>query len=100
MTNKKAFIFDLDGVLVDTAKYHFLAWQKLAQELGIEFTPERNEHLKGVSRVQSLELILKLGNVTASQSDKNKWLYQKNQEYLTYLIEIDASELLPGVLPT
>ena len=100
MTNKKAFIFDLDGVLVDTAKYHFLAWQKLAQELGIEFTPERNEHLKGVSRVQSLELILKLGNVTASQSDKNKWLYQKNQEYLTYLIAIDASELLPGVLPT
>ena len=100
MTNKKAFIFDLDGVLVDTAKYHFLAWQKLAQELGIEFTPKRNEHLKGVSRVQSLELILKLGNVTASQSDKNKWLYQKNQEYLTYLIAIDASELLPGVLPT
>ena len=58
MTNKKAFIFDLDGVIVDTAKYHFLAWQKLAQQLGIEFTPEHNEDLKGVSRVHSLDIIL------------------------------------------
>ena len=99
MTNKKAFIFDLDGVIVDTAKYHFLAWQKLAQELGIEFTPEHNENLKGVSRVRSLDLILELGNVTASQEDKNKWLIQKNEEYLSYLIDMDASELLPGVLP-
>lgn len=99
MTNKKAFIFDLDGVIVDTAKYHFLAWQKLAQELGIEFTPEHNENLKGVSRVRSLDLILELGNVTASQEDKNKWLIQKNDEYLSYLVDIDQSELLPGVLP-
>jgi beta-phosphoglucomutase len=99
MTNKKAFIFDLDGVIVDTAKYHFLAWQKLAQELGIEFTPEHNEELKGVSRVRSLDIILELGNVTASQEDKNKWLIQKNEEYLSYLVDIDESELLPGVLP-
>ena len=97
--NKKAFIFDLDGVIVDTAKYHFLAWQKLAQELGIEFTPEHNEELKGVSRVQSLELILKLGNQTASQENKNKWLIQKNEDYLSYLTHMDQSELLPGVLP-
>ena len=83
MTNKKAFIFDLDGVIVDTAKYHFLAWQKLAQELGIEFTPEHNEELKGVSRVRSLDIILALGNVKASQEDKNKWLIQKNEEYLS-----------------
>lgn len=96
---KKAFIFDLDGVIVDTAKYHFLAWQKLAQELGIEFTPEHNEELKGVSRVRSLDIILALGNVTASQKDKNKWLIQKNEEYLSYLVDIDESELLPGVLP-
>ncbi|WP_395052047.1 beta-phosphoglucomutase [Flavobacterium sp.] len=96
---KKAFIFDLDGVLVDTAKYHFLAWQKLAQELGIEFTPEHNEDLKGVSRVRSLDIILELGNVTASQEDKNKWLIQKNEDYLSYLVDMDASELLPGVLP-
>jgi beta-phosphoglucomutase len=97
--NKKAFIFDLDGVIVDTAKYHFLAWQKLAQELGIEFTPEHNEDLKGVSRVRSLDIILELGNVTASQEDKNKWLIQKNEDYLSYLVNMDESELLPGVLP-
>ena len=99
MTNKKAFIFDLDGVIVDTAKYHFLAWQKIAQELGIEFTPEHNEELKGVSRVRSLDIILQLGNVTASQEDKNKWLFQKNEDYLSYLVNMDESELLPGILP-
>ena len=96
---KKAFIFDLDGVIVDTAKYHFLAWQKIAQELNIEFTLEHNELLKGVSRVRSLDIILELGNVEASQEDKNKWLVQKNEEYLTYLVDMDQSELLPGVLP-
>ena len=97
--NKKAFIFDLDGVIVDTARYHFLAWQKLAQELGIEFTPEHNEQLKGVSRVRSLDLILDLGNVTANQEDKNRWLIQKNEEYLSYLKDIDHTEILPGVMP-
>jgi beta-phosphoglucomutase len=96
---KKAFIFDLDGVIVDTAKYHFLAWQKLAQELGIEFTPEHNEELKGVSRVRSLDIILALGNTEASQEDKNKWLTQKNDDYLSYLVDMDESEILPGVLP-
>ena len=96
--NKKAFIFDLDGVIVDTAKYHFLAWQKIANELDIDFTLEHNELLKGVSRVRSLDIILELGKVTASQEDKNKWLIQKNEEYLTYLVDMDQSELLPGVL--
>jgi beta-phosphoglucomutase len=96
---KKAFIFDLDGVIVDTARYHFLAWQKLAQELGIEFTPEHNEELKGVSRVRSLDIILELGKVTASQEDKNRWLIQKNEDYLAYLVNIDQSEVLPGVMP-
>ena len=95
---KKAFIFDLDGVIVDTAKYHFLAWQKLANELGIEFTHEHNEGLKGVSRVRSLDIILELGNIKASQEDKNKWLVQKNTEYLSYLVDMDASEILPGVV--
>ncbi|WP_412465015.1 beta-phosphoglucomutase [Flavobacterium mekongense] len=96
--SKKAFIFDLDGVIVDTAKYHFLAWQKLAQELGIEFTPEHNEELKGVSRVRSLDIILALGHIEASQEDKNKWLIQKNEDYLSYLVDMDESEILPGVL--
>jgi beta-phosphoglucomutase len=98
MTNKKAFIFDLDGVIVDTAKYHFLAWQKLAQELGIEFTPEHNEELKGVSRVRSLDIILNLGNIQASQEEKDKWLFEKNELYLSYLVDMDQSELLPGVV--
>lgn len=98
MTNKKAFIFDLDGVIVDTAKYHFLAWQKLAQELGIHFTHEHNELLKGVSRVRSLEIILNLGNVQASQEDKDKWLKDKNELYLSYLVDMNQSELLPGVI--
>ncbi|WP_286970149.1 MULTISPECIES: beta-phosphoglucomutase [unclassified Flavobacterium] len=96
--NKKAFIFDLDGVIVDTAKYHFLAWQKIAQSLNINFTHEDNELLKGVSRVRSLDIILGLGNVQASQEDKDKWLVQKNEDYLSYLVHMDESEVLPGVL--
>lgn len=96
---QKCFIFDLDGVIVDTAKYHFLAWQKIAHQLGIEFTPEHNEELKGVSRVRSLDLILALGNMEASPEDKNKWLVQKNEDYLSYLVNMDESEILPGVLP-
>jgi beta-phosphoglucomutase len=97
--NKKAFIFDLDGVIVDTARYHFLAWQKIASELGIEFTPEHNEQLKGVSRVRSLDIILDLGRIEASQEEKNKWLKQKNDDYLSYLVDMDESEILNGVLP-
>lgn len=96
--SKKTFIFDLDGVIVDTAKYHFLAWQRLAAQIGIEFTSEHNEQLKGVSRVRSLEIILALGNVEASQEEKNKWLLQKNTEYLSYVEEMNESEILPGVM--
>lgn len=96
--NKKAFVFDLDGVIVDTARYHFLAWQKIAAELGIEFTPEHNEELKGVSRVRSLDLILQLGKMSASQDDKDRWLKQKNEDYLSYLVHMNQSEILPGVL--
>ena len=99
MNNRKAFIFDLDGVIVDTAKYHYLAWQKIAVELNIDFTLEHNELLKGVSRVRSLDIILELGKVTASQEDKDKWLIQKNEDYLSYLVGMDQSEILPGVFP-
>ena len=95
---KKAFIFDLDGVIVDTARYHFLAWQKIAEELGVEFTPEHNEELKGVSRIRSLDIILKLGNIEASEENKNKWLKQKNEDYLSYIENMDESEILPGVV--
>jgi beta-phosphoglucomutase len=95
---KKAFIFDLDGVIVDTAKYHYLAWKKIASELGIEFTHEHNELLKGVSRVRSLDIILGLGVVDASQAQKDQWLIQKNEDYLSYLVDMDQSEILPGVM--
>ncbi|MEZ4853510.1 beta-phosphoglucomutase [Flavobacterium sp.] len=94
---QKTFIFDLDGVIVDTAKYHFLAWQNLATQLGIHFTNEDNEQLKGVSRVRSLEIILGLGNQTASDEKKEKWLVQKNEEYLAYIEKMDESEILPDV---
>ena len=95
---KKAFIFDLDGVIVDTAKYHYLAWKKIANELGIEFTHDHNELLKGVSRVRSLDIILGLGEVDASQAQKDQWLIQKNEDYLSYLVDMDQSEILPGVM--
>lgn len=95
----KAFIFDLDGVIVDTAKYHFLAWQKIANGLGIEFTHEHNEQLKGVSRVRSLDIILGLGNVTATQEDKDKWLHLKNEDYLSYINTMKEDEILEGVIP-
>ena len=94
----KAFIFDLDGVIVDTAKYHFLAWQKLANTLGINFTHDDNEQLKGVSRVRSLEIILGLGNVEATNEQKEEWLTQKNEDYLGYINTMDDSEILPGVM--
>jgi len=99
MSKRKAFLFDLDGVIVDTAKYHFLAWQKIASQLGIEFTPEHNEKLKGVSRIRSLDIILELGHIQANQEDKNRWLVQKNEDYLSYLVHMDFTEILPGVMP-
>lgn len=94
----KAFIFDLDGVIVDTAKYHYLAWKKIADTLNIDFTHQHNELLKGVSRVRSLEIILGLGNVEASDEQKNEWLVQKNKEYLEFIDKMDDSEILPGVM--
>lgn len=92
------YIFDLDGVIVDTAKYHFLAWKKLADEIGIDFTHEHNELLKGVSRIRSLEIILELGKKEISNSDFNRFLIQKNEDYLRYIDKMDASEILPDVL--
>lgn len=98
--NKKGFIFDLDGVIVDTAKYHFLAWKKLAQGLGIDFTEEENEQLKGVSRVRSLEKILAWGNKSISQEQFNQLMAEKNEDYLHYINDMDESELLPKVKET
>ena len=95
--NKKGFIFDLDGVIVDTAKYHFLAWKKLANDLGIDFTEEENEQLKGVSRVKSLEKILAWGNKTLSEKDFNEQMAKKNEDYLSHIAKMDESEILADV---
>jgi beta-phosphoglucomutase len=95
--HKKGFIFDLDGVIVDTAKYHFLAWKKLAKELGFDFTKEQNEMFKGVSRKRCLEILLDIGNVKATQDQFEKWMDAKNIDYLNYIDKMDRSEILPGV---
>lgn len=95
--NNKAFIFDLDGVIVDTAKYHFLAWKELANSLGFDFTEEQNELLKGVSRVKSLEILLDIGHIELSQAEKDKYLHEKNEQYLGYIAKMDTGEILPGI---
>jgi len=94
---KKAFIFDLDGVIVDTAKYHFLAWKKLAESIGISFSEKENEHLKGVSRVGSLEKILDWGGKSFSPEIFDSLLHQKNEDYLSHIKEMDKDEILVDV---
>lgn len=94
---KKAFIFDLDGVIVDTAKYHYLAWKELAEKLGFEFTVEQNELLKGVSRIRSLEILLDIGKVHLEEDTKTKLLAEKNEQYLKYIAKMDQEEILPGI---
>ena len=96
--NKKAFIFDLDGVIVDTAKYHYLAWEKLANDLGFQFTKEQNEMFKGVSRKRCLEILLDIGNVQATQDQFDKWMVEKNIDYLKYIDKMDESEILTDVI--
>ena len=95
--NKKGFIFDLDGVIVDTAKYHYLAWKNLANELGFNFTKEQNEMFKGVSRKRCLEILLDIGHVKATQDQFDKWMVEKNIDYLNYIDKMDESEILPDV---
>ena len=97
MKNIKACLFDLDGVIVDTAKYHYLAWRKLANELGFDFTEEQNERLKGVSRMDSLNILLEIGKVSLDEETKIKLAEKKNNCYLEYITKINKSEVLPGV---
>lgn len=95
--NKKGFIFDLDGVIVDTAKYHYLAWKKLANSIGVDFTEVQNEQLKGVSRVKSLEKILSWANKEISEGQFMELMARKNDDYLSHIAEMDESEILPDV---
>jgi len=95
--NKKGFIFDLDGVIVDTAKYHFLAWKKLANSIGVDFSEAQNEQLKGISRINSLKKILEWGNKTLSENEFMELMSRKNNDYLNYIDQMDESEILPNV---
>jgi beta-phosphoglucomutase len=97
MRKEIAFIFDLDGVIVDTAKYHYLAWRNLANALGFDFTEAQNELLKGVSRIKSLDILLSLGKVELPEDKKQTFLLQKNKEYLAYVNKMTSEEILPGV---
>lgn len=92
-----ACLFDLDGVIVDTAKYHFVAWRRLANALGFDFDEHQNEQLKGISRMESLDLILEWGGVRLSQAEKEHWATQKNQWYLALVNQMTPDEILPGV---
>ncbi len=93
-----ACLFDMDGVIVDTAKHHFLAWQRLADSLSIEFTEHHNEKLKGVSRVDSLEKILQWGGLVLDNQRKHELMELKNKWYLEYISALQPSDMLPGVL--
>jgi len=94
----KGFLFDLDGVIVDTAKYHFLAWKRLADELGISFTEEDNERLKGVSRMRSLDIILELDNRELDSRIKEALASKKNAWYVDFITKMTPDEILPGAL--
>lgn len=95
----KACIFDLDGVIVDTAKYHFKAWRRMANELGFDFSHKENEKLKGVSRMESLELILKWGGVSKTVEEKTALAILKNDWYVELIADMNESEVLEGVFP-
>lgn len=96
ITRMQAAIFDLDGVIVDTAKYHYLAWKRLANENGFDFTEQDNERLKGVSRTRSLEILLEIGGLEASDAARAQMAEQKNAWYVDSIRKLDASEILPG----
>lgn len=95
--NIRACIFDMDGVIVDSARYHFKAWRELALDLGIEFTEEDNEALKGLSRVDSLELILQKGDLFLDNDTKLALMEKKNTQYLGLIAAMTPEEVLPGV---
>ncbi|MNC08913.1 Beta-phosphoglucomutase [compost metagenome] len=97
LEHMKGAIFDLDGVIVDTAKYHYLAWRSLAADLGFEFTEAHNERLKGVSRMRSLDILLEIGGLEFDEAEKAAMAERKNRLYVDYISRLDDSELLPGV---
>lgn len=99
MKKIEAVIFDLDGVITDTAHFHFLAWRNLARDLGIDFTLEFNEELKGISRIESLEKILALGGIQDryTKEEKESLANKKNTEYVDLLKDMKESDIYPGI---
>jgi len=93
----KACLFDLDGVIVDTAKYHFIAWKEMAAELGFDFSEQENELLKGVSRMRSLDILLDIGKIAKTETEKKVLAEGKNRRYLEYVSRMSEEEILPGV---
>ncbi|MDG2209710.1 MAG: beta-phosphoglucomutase [Flavobacteriales bacterium] len=94
----KGFIFDLDGVIVDTASHHFAAWQILAEDLGVPFDEKDNEQLKGVSRVDSLEFILNKGDLVLDSQTKLRLMEKKNAHYLSLSAGMGVNDALPGII--
>lgn len=90
-----AFVFDLDGVVTDTAEYHYRAWKRLADETGIPFTRADNEALRGVSRRESLRRLLNGREITQAQAQD--WMARKNSYYQDYLPRLTPADILPGV---
>ena len=92
----RAFIFDLDGVITDTAEFHFRSWERLANEEGLSFTRQDNEALRGVSRRESLNRLLK--GKPIDEATAQAWMTRKNDYYLAYLEAITPANVLPGAL--
>ncbi|MCF0043410.1 beta-phosphoglucomutase [Dyadobacter fanqingshengii] len=97
MPSIEACLFDLDGVIVDTAKYHYIAWRQLANDLGFDLTHAQNELLKGISRMESLEIILAIGGVKLTDEEKLQRATEKNSRYLALCMQMTPADTLPGV---
>lgn len=100
MTQKKykAAIFDLDGVIADTARFHYLAWKDLADKLGFEFSVEDGERIKGVARMEALEVVLRTGGMEDkfTLAEKERMAQEKNDLYVSHIRQVNANDLLPG----
>jgi beta-phosphoglucomutase len=92
----RAFLFDLDGVLTDTSEFHYLGWKRLADELGLPFDRPKNEALRGVSRRESLLLLL--DGRPATEEEMSEWMERKNRYYIEYVSNMSPENLLPGAL--
>jgi beta-phosphoglucomutase len=96
LNSMQAALFDLDGVIVDTAKFHYLAWRELANGLGFDISEEQNERLKGISRMESLDVILSIGGTSLPVEEKLRLATIKNARYVEMIKQLDASEILRG----